>query len=120
MLGAIFLSLPWRHERQVSSPRQRVERFSFSALASDFDAARAANPALTRWTVAAALADAYVGGSDSAAIGGDLAYQYGHVGSLTGIGASAADTVLSASSFGVAAQSLQPQSVLFGGPRGLR
>jgi hypothetical protein len=43
-------------------------------------------PDAHRWTVASALAGSFVAGSDGAALGGDLAYQYGHSGTLAGIG----------------------------------
>ena len=40
------------------------------------------------------LLDAHLGGSDGAALGGDLAYQYGKAGTLAGIGLPAAQSVL--------------------------
>jgi hypothetical protein len=43
---------------------RRVTGFDFNAIAAAFDAARMANPTLTRWTVASALAGALVSGSD--------------------------------------------------------
>ena len=68
----------------------------------------------------AALASVHQGGSDTAAFGGDFAYQYGHAGAFTGIGSGAADTVLAAATFGAAAQALQSSSTLFSGARTLR
>jgi hypothetical protein len=93
--------------------KQRVAQFDFRGIASRFDAALAANPALTRWSVANALAATYVGGSDTAAWGGDLGYEYGHRGSLSGVAMTAADAVLANGSFGAAMQARQPASTLY-------
>jgi hypothetical protein len=49
-------------------------------------------------------------GSDSAAIGGDLAYQYGRNNTLTGIGLNAAQSVINNAQFGQAAQALNSAS----------
>lgn len=58
----------------------RVETFKFSNLVAEFDAAGAkANWQLTDTRLIAHLS----AGSDNAAIGGDIAYQYGKAGSLT-------------------------------------
>ena len=46
-------------------------------------------------------------GSDTAALGGDLAYQYGKNGTVAGIGVTAAQDVIGNASFGTSAQSLQ-------------
>ena len=54
-----------------------------------------------------ALLDSHLSGSDSAAIGGDLAYQYGKAGSLAGISVAAAQSVIADASSGQSAQSLQ-------------
>ena len=99
---------------------RRIERFDFAALVSRYDAARAVTPTLSHWSVASALASVHQGGSDTAAFGGDFAYQYGHAGAFTGIGSGAADTVLAAATFGAAAQALQSSSTLFSGARTLR
>ena len=63
-----------------------------------------------------ALASAYLSGSDTAAIGGDLAYDYGHRSAFTGIGAGAAQAVLGSAGFGTSAQALQAASTLYAGP----
>ncbi|NWF86190.1 MAG: hypothetical protein HXY18_20460, partial [Bryobacteraceae bacterium] len=90
----------------------KVETFSFAALVNVFDAARAADPMITRWEVMNALLDAHLAGSDDAALGGDLAYQYGLNGTLAGIGTAAAQDVLGASQFGTQAQQLRPLATL--------
>ena len=86
----------------------KVEQFNFAGIVGRFDQAQAANPALTSWSLTNALLDFHTGDSDTAAIGGDLAYQYGHAGSLAGIGVSAAQNVLGNAQMGTAAQTLQP------------
>ena len=84
----------------------KIETFNFANLVSAFDTARTANSSLTTWQLSNALLDFHLGGSDTAAIGGDLAYQYGLNGNLTGIGLNAAQSVINASSFGQSAQTL--------------
>ncbi|WP_407278107.1 calcium-binding protein [Aromatoleum evansii] len=90
----------------------KVEQFDFAGLATRFDQEMAANPALTSWNLSSALLEFHVSGSDTAAIGGDLAYQYGKNGTLAGIGVGAAQSVLGDAQFGVAAQTLQPLAQL--------
>lgn len=86
----------------------KVETFNFLGLVSAFDAAGA--PA--NWQLTDARLTAYLGvGSDTVAIGGDLAYQYGRNSSLAGMGLTAAQTVLGASGFGQSAQTLNSPSV---------
>jgi len=41
-------------------------------------------------------------------LGGDLAYQYGKVGNLSGIGVDAAQSILADAAFGTGAQALKP------------
>lgn len=94
---------------------RKVTRFNFSALVSQFDAALVANPTLTAWNVSGGLASAYVAGSDTAAIGGDFGYDYGHRGSFSGIGALPAQAVLAGATFGTAAQTLQAAAALYAG-----
>jgi hypothetical protein len=71
---------------------------------------------ITRWTLMNALLDAHLAGSDDAALGGDLAYQYGMNGNLSGIATGAAQDVLGNSQFGTQAQSLRPLATLQEGP----
>ncbi|MEO8486359.1 MAG: calcium-binding protein [Betaproteobacteria bacterium] len=99
---------------------RRVTQFDFGAIATAFDAARTGNPALTRWTLATALAGTFVAGSDAAALGGDLSYQFGHGGGLTGVGFGAAGTLLGDANFAIAPQALLPPATLGAGPRLLR
>ncbi|MHB1098190.1 MAG: beta strand repeat-containing protein [Burkholderiales bacterium] len=59
------------------------------------------------WSLMNGLLDAHLNGSDSSAIGGDLAYEYGHEGSLSDAGLLATQAVLKDPSFGTA-QTLKP------------
>jgi hypothetical protein len=86
----------------------RVESFDFAGLVGAFDAARAGNASLGGWALTNALATFQLGGSDTAAIGGDLAYQYGRNGTLAGIGLTPALDILANPALGSAAQTLTP------------
>ncbi len=86
----------------------RVETFDFAGLADVFDATRAASPGLTSWAITNALMQFHLSGSDTEALGGDLAYQYGRNGTLAGIGLNAAQEMLGDVQFGVQAQPLRP------------
>ena len=55
-----------------------------------------------------ALTSFQLEGSDTAALGGDLAYQYGKNGTLAGIGVTPALATLSDANLGTAAQTLTP------------
>ncbi|MEO8165484.1 MAG: hypothetical protein ABI619_08805, partial [Betaproteobacteria bacterium] len=94
----------------------KVERFDFGLLSDRFDAALAANPTLNQWSLVNALLDAHLAGSDTEAIGGDLAYQYGLNGSFAGMGLTPAQDVLTAPGFGSSAQQLRPLQDLQQGP----
>jgi hypothetical protein len=77
------------------------------SLVNAFDAARAANPTLVNWTPTdTQFAAARLGSSDSAAIGGTLAYRYSTEGTLAQVGYSTAVADLSSSGFGSAAQTV--------------
>jgi Ca2+-binding RTX toxin-like protein/subtilisin-like proprotein convertase family protein len=89
---------------------QKVECFDFAGLVGAFDAARTATPDLSSWALMNALSNFHLSGSDSQALGGDLAYHYGRYGTLDGIGLSAAQEVLGDSAFGSQAQVLRPFS----------
>ncbi|MFZ2269843.1 MAG: putative Ig domain-containing protein [Azonexus sp.] len=87
---------------------QAIEQFNFADLVGAFDAARAANSSLSSWALTSALTDAQLAGSDNAALGGDLAYQYGKNGTLAGMGVTPALDVLSNVALGTSAQTLTP------------
>jgi Ca2+-binding RTX toxin-like protein len=93
---------------------RQVEVFDFTRIVQSFDAARASNAAdANGWLLMNSLLDAHLQGSDTAALGGDLSFQYGAAGSLAGIGLGAAQDGLSAGS--TSWQSLKPRSELEAG-----
>lgn len=91
---------------------EKIETFNFDGLFNAFEAARAANPTLTTWALTNALAAQYLNGSDTAALGGDLAYRYNRFGTLSDISFTPALGILGASVFGSATQTLQTPSGL--------
>lgn len=89
---------------------KQVEVFDFTKLVQKFDAARALNSANANgWAVMNSLLDAHLQGSNTAALGGDLSFQYATTGSLAGIGLGAAQSSLAA---GTDWQNLQARSQL--------
>jgi trimeric autotransporter adhesin len=90
----------------------KIETFNFEGLVAAFDAARVANPALTTWALTNALAAQYLTGSDTAAVGGDLAYRYNRFGTLSDISFAPALSILGNASFGTSAQTLQSMGSL--------
>jgi Ca2+-binding RTX toxin-like protein len=79
----------------------KVETLDFRNLVNAFDHSRAG---LSGWSVSNAVAQFH--GSNTAAVGGDLAYQYATAGSLAGVGLAAAQATTGADQFGVAAQNI--------------
>jgi Ca2+-binding RTX toxin-like protein len=89
---------------------QRVERFNFTGLVETFDAARTANAGLSSWALTNALNNFSQGGSDTAAVGGDFAYQYGKNGTFAGMGVTTALNTLSDVNMGATSQALTAPS----------
>jgi Ca2+-binding RTX toxin-like protein len=89
-----------------------VENFDFQALVAAFDQAQIANPNGNPWSVTNDLLTAHLSSSDTAALGGDLAYIYGSQGSLTGMNVTAAQSTLSNGQFASNAQTLNPWPTL--------
>lgn len=87
---------------------KRVQNFDFAGLVQEFDAARAADPGITSWGMTNALLQYHLSGADDAALGGDLAYQYGSNGTLAGVGLTSALDVLAGVNLGSTAQQLRP------------
>jgi len=90
----------------------KVEQFDFANLVGAFDQAMAADSTLTSWSLLSSLLAFHLSGSDTAAIGGDLAYQYAMNGSLSNVSAAPALAVISDAQFGVGNQNLQQVSNL--------
>ncbi|MES2129959.1 MAG: calcium-binding protein [Pseudomonadota bacterium] len=91
---------------------KKVEVFNFDGLVGAFDQARNADSSLTSWAMSSSLLGFYLNGSDSAAIGGDLAYQYAKSGTLSGISQNPALALLANAQFGVSSQTLQANTAL--------
>ncbi len=94
---------------------QAVQNFDFTAIVASFDQARGTSETFMHWSATNSLLAAHLAGSDVAAIGGDIAHQYGTNGSLTGMNLTAAQDVLNATQFGAQAQTLHPLQGLQGG-----
>jgi hypothetical protein len=81
----------------------KIENFNFTDLVSAFDAAGS----IANWQLTDSRLTTHLGiGSDTASIGGDLAYQYGRNSNLAGVGLIASQSVINAASFGQTAQTL--------------
>ena len=91
---------------------KKIEQFNFDALVTKFDQARVATPTLTSWALSSSLLQFYLAGSDTAAIGGDLAYQYAKNGNLSSLSMMPAGTVLGSAQFGISNQNLQNVAAL--------
>ncbi|MGO9443527.1 MAG: hypothetical protein ACLPXB_01980, partial [Thiobacillaceae bacterium] len=87
-----------------------VVDFGFTSLVNQFNAALAQTPTLTQWSLTNGLLTAYLSGSNTAALGGDLAYYDGLTGNLSGMNVAAAQAALQNPSFGTATQSISPWS----------
>ena len=89
-----------------------VQSFNFLGIVAAFDAALAATPGLSSWAVTNALTGFHLSGSDTAAVGGDLAYRYGRDHSFADISFNPALGVMGTTGFGSTAQGLLPLSSL--------
>jgi hypothetical protein len=85
----------------------KITQFDFNGLVTAFDQARAADSTLSSWSLESAIAAFYVGGSDTAALGGDLAYHYALNGNVSTLATDQAQVVLVGVQFGIENQALQ-------------
>jgi len=85
---------------------QRTQQFDFVGLVNQFEAALAIDPGMTNWQLAPHLAEFTLGGSDTQAIGGDMAYLYGTAGNLDRLSEADLRAQLRDVQFGVSAQTL--------------
>jgi Ca2+-binding RTX toxin-like protein len=90
----------------------RIESFDFTAIVSKFDLARGTSATFSNWAMNNTLLDAHNGNSDAAALGGDLAYQYGKNGNLSSLSVNPAQGILGSTQLGTTAQALQPTANL--------
>lgn len=91
----------------------KIENFNFLNLVDAFDAEVAANAEnASNWQLTDERLTAHLqAGSDTEAIGGDLAYQYGKYSSLNGVGLLHAQGVIGSANFGQSAQALNDPNV---------
>jgi len=85
---------------------QRVQQFDLKALADYYDAVRTEDPTVDRWGMMHKLLDARLTGSDTEALGGELAQAYAANGSLAGVALSSAQSTIGAAGFGQQSQAL--------------
>jgi len=75
----------------------------------------AANPSMTSWSLSNALLTAHLSGSNTAALGGDLAYYDGLNGNLTGMNLATAVSTLQNATYGKTAQTIDAWSGISAG-----
>jgi hypothetical protein len=90
--------------------KNKIQQFNFSGVVEAFDKARAANPKLDAWSVSQALLSCHLAGSDTAALGSDLAYQYARQGNLANVTVDTAQAALASPRFGAVGQALSSGS----------
>lgn len=87
----------------------KVELFDGSRIVADFDTAYKSSSSLksgNQWAIMGSLLNAHLSGSNTAAVGGDLAYLYGQTSGVAGVGMLAANNTLADSGFAVNSQTL--------------
>lgn len=93
----------------------RIVDFDFQKLVAGFDQARALAPGLASWSLMNGMLDAYLGGSDTDAIGGDLVYQYGAKNGIGDIGLDSGQAELLRQGFGSTAHAFHRGGSAFAG-----
>lgn len=101
----VIESVPYRGWGKTRPTGWAVDTFDFKALVQQFDAARAANPKLSQWSLMNGLLDAHLASSDSAALGGELATRYA-AGGESAISLGVAQDTLKDAHFGGQAQTV--------------
>jgi Ca2+-binding RTX toxin-like protein len=101
-------------DRASSDPllNKSIQNFDFTAIVNAFDQTRGSNANFMHWHATDSLLTAHLSASDSEALGGDLANQYGKSGNFSGFSQTAAQDVLNNSSFGANPQLLHDLSGL--------
>jgi len=89
-----------------------IQNFDFTAIVNAFDQASGGSANFMHWSATDSLLTAHLSASDSEALGGDLANQYGKNGNFSGFSQTAAQDVLSNPSFGTNPQLLHDLSGL--------
>jgi len=83
-----------------------IRNYDFTAIVNAFDQANGGSANFMHWHATDSLLTAHLAASDSEALGGDLAYQYGSNGNFSGFSQTAAQDVLNNPSFGANPQLL--------------
>ncbi len=99
---------------------QGVEAFDFKKLVAAFNTALAANPTMTSWNLMNSLLTNHLSGSNTAALGGDLAYYDGLNGNLAGLNLATATGTLQDATYGKTAQAVDAWSGVSTGGNRLR
>jgi Ca2+-binding RTX toxin-like protein len=94
---------------------QAVQNLDFTAIVNAFDQAHGGSATYMHWSATSELLAAHLSSSDSTALGGDLAHQYGTMGSFSGMNLTAAQAALNDPQFGGQPQMLSPLQGLQGG-----
>jgi Ca2+-binding RTX toxin-like protein len=108
----VVTAASWDYNPQALSAinDNKVEQFDFMAMVARFDAVRATGPtAFSVWTT---LEQFHLGGSDRAAFGGDLAYQYALNGKLANVALMPAIGIIGSVEFGITAQAFLDSAIL--------
>jgi Ca2+-binding RTX toxin-like protein len=90
----------YRADADDIARRHKVAVFDFNSMVEQYGRACDALPGLDLWSVAAALTHHHQRGSDTMAIGGELAYHYAHHGNWTSLGMAGLSTALVTPLFG--------------------
>ena len=77
-----------------------IQNFDFISIVNAFDQAHGGSTNFMHWNATNSLLAAHLSASDSEALGGDLAYQYGKSGSLAGVNQTVTQGVINAPQFG--------------------
>jgi Ca2+-binding RTX toxin-like protein len=95
-------------DRASSDPllNKSIQNYDFTAIVNAFDQTRGSNANFMHWHATDSLLSAHLSASDSEALGGDLANQYGKSGNFSGFSQTAAQDVLNNPSFGGNPQTL--------------
>jgi Ca2+-binding RTX toxin-like protein len=95
-------------DRASSDPllNKSIQNYDFTAIVNAFDQASGSSGSFMHWSATDSLLTAHLSASDSEALGGDLANQYGKNGNFSGFSQTAAQDVLNSPNFGANPQAL--------------
>ncbi|MCK9396083.1 MAG: hypothetical protein M0Q44_10890 [Methylobacter sp.] len=95
-------------DRASSNPllNKSTQNYDFTAIVNAFDQASGGSANFMHWSATDSLLTSHLSASDSEALGGDLANQYGKNGNFSGFSQTAAQDVLSNPAFGTNPQLL--------------